>query len=265
MSNVTHRAAPPSRAGSPFVVGVTARSGAADWVAHNTHNYLMRLAELGATAVVLAPDAPACLPRGATYHPDAEGRLPDAVLDDLDGLILAGGGDVDPRHFGQPLAGADPASIDAPRNALELALGRAALARDLPLFGICRGCQVLNVAAGGVMVQHIDGHRAPLDAPWLHDVPVTPGSRLAALLGTATLAVNTYHHQGVDRRTLAPLFMPAAYDAQQGWLIEAYESPRHRWVVGVQWHPERSFELPAAHQRLWESFADACRRQDGRP
>ncbi len=250
----------------PLAVGITSRSGDEAWLAENTRNYLARLGEFGVTAVVLAPDRPARLPSGETVVPDAEGRLPDAVLDALDGLILSGGGDVDPRHFGQPMAGAEPESIDAGRDALELALGRAALARDLPIFGICRGCQVLNVAAGGSMVQHIEGHRAPLEAPWLHDVAVAPGSRLAGWLGATQVTVNSYHHQGVDRLTLAPSFLPAAFDGQQGWLIEAYESAQHRWVLGVQWHPERTFELPAAHRRLWESFLEACSsRRRGSP
>lgn len=249
-----------------LTIGITARHGDEAWITSNTRHYLARLAELDARPVILVPDAPALLPSGARLLPDGSGRLPDAVLDELDGLILSGGGDVHPRYFGQELAGADAGSIDERRDELELNLARAALARDLPLFGICRGCQVLNVAAGGSMVQHLEGHRSPLDNPWLHDVRLVPGSRLAALLESPRFAVNTYHHQAVDAATLAPGMRAAAVadtssKPLQGTasILEAFEGERHRWVVGVQWHPERSFELPVEHTRLWAAFAAACR------
>lgn len=243
----------------PLTIGVTVRRGDQEWVEKSTRNYLSRLAEYDATAVILSPDQPAMLPTGETFAPNEAGRLPDAVLDHLDGVIFSGGGDVDPSRFGQPLAGADPDSMDHKRDELEINLGRAALERDLPIFAICRGCQVLNVAAGGGMVQHLDDHRSPLDNPFLHQVQVTPDSQVYQIVGQAAFPVNTYHHQGLDKSTLAAGFVPAALDAQTQWLIEAYESPAHRWVVGVQWHPERIFELPDAHRRLWDSFIEACR------
>jgi putative glutamine amidotransferase len=178
----------------------------------------------------------------------------------LDGLILSGGGDVHPRHFGQQLDGAEPHSIDEKRDALELALAPAALGRNLPVFGICRGCQVLNVAMGGGMVQHFDGHRTPEGGDThYHDVTILPGSRLHGVVNDRSLTVNTFHHQGVDAATLAPLFSPAAVAQPDDWIVEAYESPQHRWVLGVQWHPERHFELDEGHQRIWQSFFDACR------
>lgn len=242
-----------------LLIGVTVRSGDPEWVQQSTKNYLSRLAEYNVQAVILAPDAPATLPDGAIYAPDDAGHLPAEVLGHLDGIIFSGGGDVDPRYFGQPLAGADPTTIDHKRDELEIQLGQAALSADLPVFGICRGCQVLNVAAGGGMVQHFEGHRAPLDDPFLHEVVVDPASRLYTIVGQERFAVNTYHHQGVDRNSLAPLFAPAAFDQDAAWLVEAYESRAHRWVMGVQWHPERSFELPDAHRQLWDSFIAACR------
>jgi putative glutamine amidotransferase len=244
----------------PLTIGVTVRRGDSEWVEKSTRNYLNRLAEYGATAVILSPDMPVSLPDGASYRPDELGRLPDVVLDHLDGVIFSGGGDVDPRYFGQSLNGADPDSIDHLRDELEIHLGRAALERDLPVFGICRGCQVLNVAAGGGMVQHLDGHRSALDVPVLHEVRLQPGTLMHNVVGQGSISVNTYHHQGVDHATLAPTFVPAAVDQDAGWLIEAYESRAHRWVVGVQWHPERIFELPDAHRRLWNSFIEACKQ-----
>lgn len=242
-------------------IGITTKSGDPGWVSRNTHNYVTMVREAGAEPIILAPDCPARLPDGTEFAPDAEGRLGTAILDHLDGLILSGGGDVHPRYFGQELAGAEVKSIDQKRDELEIELSQAALARDLPLLAICRGCQVLNVAAGGAMVQHLDGHRTPDGQPTnFHDVQIEQGSRLHAIVGSEALPVNTYHHQGLNAETLAPLFAPAAVAQPDAWLIEAYESRSHRWVLGVQWHPERHFELEHGHRKIWESFFAACER-----
>lgn len=240
-------------------VGVTTKSGEAAWVQENTKNYLAVLREQGVAPVVLSPDVAAQWPDGTTFTPDVQGKLPAAVLDRLDGLILSGGGDVHPSYFGQELNGAEVDRIDLRRDELELDLARQAMQRDLPIFAICRGCQVLNVAAGGAMVQHFDGHRSPQDHTAFHDVTVTLGSRFHGMVDTDRLAVNTFHHQGLDRASLAPNFAPVGLAEPDNWLVEAYESPDHRWLLGVQWHPERSFELSGGHRRLWESFLAACR------
>lgn len=250
----------------PLVIGITTRHGAEEWVQRNTRNYVNMVRELGGEPVILSPDHPAHLPGGATYTPDAAGRLDPAVLAELDGIIFSGGGDVHPRYFGQPLAGAEESTIDEKRDELEIHLAQAALALDLPIFGICRGCQVLNVAAGGGMVQHLDGHRSPEDGPTsFHTVSLAPGSRFSAMVGQPRLPVNTFHHQGLDQASLAPAFTPVAHASGDEWLVEAYESSRHRWVIGVQWHPERHFELEHGHRRIWESFVAACaaRRKGG--
>ncbi len=252
-----------------LLVGLTSRRSDAAWKARWTANYERRLVARGMTPVILSPDAPVVLPDGTTFVPDDAGRLPEEVLDDLAGIVFAGGGDVHPRYFGQPADGVEVESIDLRRDELELELGRAALARNLPVFAICRGCQVLNVAAGGSMVQHIEGHRSDTENPRLHDVAVVRGSRLGDVLGAGALAVNTYHHQALDRNTLAPRFRPAAFDGTQGWVIEAYESPAHGWLLGVQWHPERAQDFAGAtaqpQDQLWDSFASACRKtRDGR-
>lgn len=241
------------------IIGVTTKHGSEEWVQKNTINYLNALAAHGATAVVLSPDQPAILPDGTTFVPDDEGRLPEAILNYLDGLILSGGGDVHPRYFNQPLDGAEPESIDLKRDELELRLACQALSADLPLFGICRGCQLLNVAAGGGMVQHLPGHRSPADRTAMHEVILHSGSRFRHLVGDMSMTVNTFHHQGVDLTTLAPVFIPAGTAQPDPWLLEAFESPDHRWVFGVQWHPERLFELPEAHALLWADFIKACK------
>ena len=247
----------------PILVGITSRSSEPAWLARWTANYVARLEARGVTPLILSPDAPVVMPSGDVFAPDAQGRLPVEILDHLNGIVFAGGGDVHPRYFGQGEDGVEVASIDLRRDELELTLGRAVLARDMPVFGVCRGCQVLNVAAGGAMVQHIDGHRSSTEAPRLHDVAVCAGSQLGAILGAGTLAVNTYHHQALDRNTLAAPFVPAAFDGTQGWVIEAYESPAHRWLLGVQWHPERAQDYGGAtaqrQEQLWDSFVAACR------
>jgi putative glutamine amidotransferase len=250
------------------VIGLTAKSGLPEAVTKDAKNYLRILAEYGVSVVVLSPDKPARFSNGETFQPDAQGCLPGEVFSRLDGLLLTGGGDMHPRYFGQEIAGAEPESIDCLRDELELDLARRALVLDVPVFGICRGCQVLNVAAGGGMIQHLDGHRSPEESPRMHDVILHADSRLfqmvAGLIDRSTagpaamLAVNTYHHQGVDQANLAPLFVDTARAWPDEWLIEAYESPVHRWVVGVQWHPERTFELPQAHRRLWLGFLEAA-------
>lgn len=245
---------------TPLWIGVTTRHGDPAWVQKNTRNYLQVLQAYGATPVLLSPDCPVTLPDGAMVQPDELGRLPASLLDRLHGLILSGGGDVHPKYFGQELAGAEPESIDLKRDELELALAQAALARDVPLFAICRGCQVLNVAAGGGMVQHLPGHRSPSDSTAFHEVTIAPDSRFQAIVGMERLPVNTFHHQGMDLASMAPLFTPVALAQPDEWLVEAYESRQHRWVVGVQWHPERLFELDPGHRRLWESFLAVCQQ-----
>ncbi|WP_371679338.1 gamma-glutamyl-gamma-aminobutyrate hydrolase family protein [Streptomyces sp. NBC_01276] len=173
----------------------------------------------GGAAVLLPPDEPE---RAAE------------VLGRLDGLIISGGPDVDPVRYGaerDPRTGA-PATV---RDEWELALIGAALEADLPLLGICRGMQALNVALGGTLVQHIDGHvHTPGVTSW-HPVRPVAGTRYAALVPEVA-EVPTYHHQAVER--LGRDLVVSAY-AEDG-TVEAIEDPdRSKWVVGVQWHPER--------------------------
>lgn len=246
----------------PLWIGITSRRGDPEWLQQSARNYIAMVGSYRAMPVLLTPDSAAVLPDGTYYEPSAQGRLPDEVLDHLDGLILSGGGDVAPHYFNQPLAGAEESTIDVRRDELEIGLSQAALARNLPTFGICRGCQVLNVAAGGSMIQHLDGHRSPQEGPTrFHRVQVFPESRLHAIVNADGFEVNTFHHQGMDRSCLAPIFRAAAIADPDEWLVEAYESVEHRWVIGVQWHPERIFELGEAHRRLWESFITACRER----
>src|SRR5215213_252718 len=124
----------------------------------------------------------------------------DALLDRLDGICLSGGPDLDPDAYGAPRRHVELGPTEPSLDAFELALARAADARGMPLLGICRGAQALNVARGGTLHQHVAGHRQTGAAGELtHAVEVAPGSRLAALVGVCELRVNSFHHQAVDR------------------------------------------------------------------
>lgn len=167
----------------------------------------------------------------AMLPPDDPAHAAAAVAR-LDGLVIAGGPDVEPVRYGaerEPRTG-PPARA---RDAWELALIDAALAAGLPLLGICRGMQLLNVALGGTLVQHIDGHAEVVGAFGTHTVKPEPGSLYAGLVPEET-SVPTYHHQAVDR--LGEGLVASAY-AGDG-TVEAVELASGGWVLGVQWHPE---------------------------
>lgn len=187
----------------------------------------------------------------------------EKALADLDGLLLTGGGDIDPAHYGQALAGTDPASIYPERDRLELGLTRAAFARGLPTLGICRGIQVMNVALGGGLVQHHENHTGDantFNAPRPHTVTITPGALLDRTLAAGPLLhTNSYHHQALTVANLAPGLLASGF-ASDG-IIEAVEHPGHPWFLGVQWHPERQYELGDEHRRLFTAFVDACRNR----
>ncbi len=199
----------------------------------------------------------------ALLLPPGDAR-PEELLASVDGLILSGGGDVDPLHYG---GRAHPSvyGVDAQRDATELALARAALAQRTPCLCICRGLQVLDVAAGGTLVEHLPderdgsvvhkGHEQFVD----HEVHLAADSRLARLLDTEVLRAPSWHHQAI--RTLPPGFR-AVGRAADG-TIEAIESIDHPQLVAVQWHPEHSAAHDPRQQRLfaWLSEAAAARRR----
>nr|WP_181361550.1 gamma-glutamyl-gamma-aminobutyrate hydrolase family protein [Streptomyces sp. A244] len=167
----------------------------------------------------------------AMLPPDDPERAAEAVAR-LDGLVIAGGPDVEPVRYGAERE--EPTGPPAPdRDAWELALIDAALAAGVPLLGICRGMQLLNVALGGTLVQHIDGHVEVVGVFGGHAVKPVPGSLYAGVVPEETF-VPTYHHQAVDR--LGDGLVPSAYAADG--TVEAVELPSADWVLGVQWHPE---------------------------
>ncbi len=166
----------------------------------------------------------------------------EALVDRVDGLLLIGGADLDPATYGAVPSPRTEATVPL-RDRFELALVRAALARDLPVLGICRGLQILNVAAGGTLHQHLldegfaEHRRAPgrLDEPTRHEVELAPDSHVAAAARRLRETVNSHHHQGVAR--VGDGGRVTARSVPDG-VIEAIEWPSQRYAVGVQWHPE---------------------------
>jgi len=194
------------------------------------------------------------------------GDDPRIVLDRVDGLLLTGGLDVDPALYGEA---AHPTTEPAPdRDRFEVPLSQAAVERDVPVLAICRGVQVLNVAAGGTLVQDIptaitSDLEHSIDVPKdeiAHDVRVTAGTRLADALGAGTAldacSVNSRHHQSVGR--VAPRFVVSAVSADG--VIEAIEQPDAPFCVGVQWHPE-NFWRTGEFAPLFASFIDTARQR----
>lgn len=187
-----------------------------------------------------------------------------AIYVKLDGLLLAGGGDVDPSYYGEERHPAC-SKVDPLRDWVELTLARWALAEGLPILAICRGIQVLNVAAGGTLYQDLPSQRpSEIDHTYhperpltelVHSVEVEPGSRLAGIVGEGCLAVNSGHHQAV--KDVAPGFKVAAR-APDG-VVEAIESEAHPFALGVQWHPEELVKDASHMQRMFEDFVSAAR------
>ncbi len=210
--------------------------------------YVYALRRAGATGAIMAPT------------PLSDGEA-GTILDRCDGLMLLGGGDLDPATYGQE-ARAEVYSVSADRDACELALCRAAIRAGAPVLAICRGIQVLNVALGGTLDQHITGraglgeHGTPGQegGEARTEVTVAAATRLAAATGTTKLTCSCHHHQAID--VLGVGLDVVARTADD--VVEAVEltDPTAPWVVGVQWHPEDTAASDPAQQRLFDAFVE---------
>jgi putative glutamine amidotransferase len=200
----------------------------------------VRAVELGGGAPVLVPSVD---PETLTE-----------ILDRLDGIVFPGGADVEPSAYGESVQ--PKTEVNAGLDDLELPAACWAVRSEVPVLGICRGQQLINVAMGGSLVQHVEGHRQRASRHELsHRLRVESGSRLADALGATDIEVNSFHHQVVAR--LADGLRAVAWSPEG--IVEGLESPDHPWLVCVQYHPEDLLERHLPSQRLLESFVSACR------
>ena len=232
-------------AGRPITIGVTRCSKLDDYIAS--------VEQTGARARVLEVT-----------------ESPRQVLAEIDGVLLTGGGDVDPVFYGEDR---HPLTHDAEpgRDEFEIDLARRAMNDSVPLLAICRGAQVLNVAAGGTLIQDIPsavetGLAHSVSEPKnhdCHDIDIVPGSRLSDVLGRSVTAacscrVNSRHHQSVGQPGSTLVVSARAADG----VIEAIEKPEHPFCIGVQWHPENFWES-GEFRPLFEGFVNAARQRFG--
>jgi putative glutamine amidotransferase len=196
-------------------------------------SYIAAVQRAGGLALVLPPDAELV-------------EDPGEALELVDGLLLTGGADIDPASYGEPRH-PETGETMPERDQFEIALTRAAIELDLPLLGICRGMQLLNVACGGTLLQHLPehfGHEEHRRVPGSfdgadHDVELAPGSLAARVAGETRHATKSHHHQGVDR--VGEGLVVTGRDVDDG-LPETIELPEKAFVLGVQWHPEADEE-----------------------
>jgi len=192
------------------------------------------------------------------FAPNLTPELAEAYLSHADGILLSGGGDIDPRHFGQS-PHPDLGMVDEERDLFELALYRAAKTRGLPILGICRGVQVINVTEGGTLHQHLPALPKTLqhsqrnkDGTPFHAVKLEPHTTLAKHYGETSIRTNSYHHQAID--TLGKELKATAWS--DDGTIEAVEGTGNAFVLGVQWHPEMSFARYPEHLAPFRALMD---------
>jgi putative glutamine amidotransferase len=236
------------------VIGISAALEQARWgnwdtlVLLSPRNYSLAVQRAGAVALLLSPD-------------EAVAAEPNLVLDRLDGLLLTGGSDVNPESYGaEAHPETRPGRIE--RDRFEIALARAAVARDMPVLGVCRGMQILNVAFGGTLDQHIPNlqiHRHTPGAFHDHEVALEPGSLAARVAGGERSRVKSHHHQGLA--TLGDR-LEVTGSAVEDDLIEAIEVPECRFALGVLWHPEEDEDPEGSHpvRALVDSARDYASR-----
>lgn len=186
------------------------------------------------------------------------------VYESVDGVLLSGGGDVDPALFGEP-AHEKTYGVDRERDAMEVVLARWALQDDKPLFAICRGIQVVNVALGGSLIQDLPSQwksAVPHDGTAhgferhevAHSVCIEPGTHIAQIVGSGELGVNSFHHQALKDVAEGLVVTSRSPDG----VVESVEFPGKRHYIGVQWHPEEMAAGREDMMRLFRTFVEAC-------
>lgn len=196
--------------------------------------------------------------------PPQDGNV-DEILDRLHGLLFSGGGDIDPRRYGVDDIHSKTYGIDELRDSFELDLFRGAIERDMPIFCICRGIQVANVALGGTLIQdiasevgdeieHGQSHAGFGAGDKSHPVRVESGSRLQEIYGSSEIGTNSHHHQAL--KDVSPELRVIAR-APDG-IIEAVDRPASTWFLGVQWHPEMMFRAHPEHLKPFQALVQAA-------
>ncbi len=218
--------------------------------------YIAALRRAGARTAIISP---------------GESGAAEEILEPFDGLVLVGGGDIDPARYGAT-AGSHVYGVEPERDAFEIELLLAADSMSMPALCICRGMQVMNVAYGGTLHQHLPGepglleHGVPVDnTQSTHDVTPAPGSRLLGTTGVPTLACSSHHHQGIDRVGQGLVATGTSPDG----LVEAIERvvddpERDTWMLGVQWHPEDTADRDAAQQSLFDGLVNLAKWRGSR-
>ena len=236
------------------VIGIGAAVERASWRSWvdepcnlSPRSYSLAVQRAGGTALLLPPD-------------DDVAERPDVLLDVIDGLVLAGGSDIDPASYG---ARPHPATTGTwpERDRFELALAHRSIERELPVLGICRGMEMLNVALGGTLDQHLPeslGHEDHCHTPGAfsdHEVRLESGSLAARAVGAETTAVKSHHHQGLDE--LGEGLVAAGWATEDG-IVEAIELEGRPYALGVLWHPEAD-----ERSRVVGSLVEAARERSG--
>ncbi len=187
----------------------------------------------------------------------------DRWLDAIDGIVLAGGGDIDPGRYGGETHDTGY-MVDGERDETEFELTRRVLATDIPTLAICRGAQVLNVVLGGSLHAHLPDvygetihHRLPPREPCSHEISLEKDSELAKLMGVTNFSAVSWHHQAIDRPGHGLNVVARAPDE----VIEAVEKPDHHWLFAVQWHPEMNAAEEPLQQRLFDEHVKATMRR----
>jgi putative glutamine amidotransferase len=193
--------------------------------------------------------------------PPGEPQL-SQLLCRLDGLILAGGGDIDPNLYNGKFH-ETIYMLDPERDHSELALVQQVVTAGMPTLGICRGAQVINVALGGTLIEHLPdevgddiAHRLPPRGPTRHSVAITSDSHLAGVLAAVQVDVASWHHQAIRQAAPDLTIVARAADGT----VEAAELSSHPWLVAIQWHPELSAAEDPTQQRLFDAFVEAARQ-----